>query len=234
MKIASFASALCLPAAVASLIGVGACAPTPMAPPPALAAEPEWALRPPSLGRTLRMQFGPYMVHRLEFGDVRQRGSVGDALVRGKQQFEQRYEFRLADTTGMRYLWVVRCNNRDYERGYQIGSVGLTLDQNMSLECTLNPPEDPSDPWSLRLFAQGDSTPAGEIRRGEVQYRLEGERKPNDDWVSRYSIWRDDQLVANVDRRGGSRLRVAGDVEDKGFMAAAATALLMQTNLIRD
>lgn len=216
----------------AMLAGASACAPARMEVPPALAAEPEWVLRAPMFGTTSRQQFGAYLVHWLEFGDVRQRGSIVDALVRGKQQLQQRYEFRLAEQTEVRDLWALRCDNRDYERGYQIGSVGVTLDQAVSLECTLNPPGDPSDSWTLRLSAEGDSVPRGGLRRGDTEYRIVGERPNTLERVSRYSVWTGDRLVADVNRQGRPSARVVSQLDDKHLMAAVTAALLMQPKLI--
>jgi hypothetical protein len=207
--------------------------------PPTLAAAPEWSVRPRNQWRPDGpLRVGPYEAHRIDRHGIRQRGGVVDAL-KGKTEFQQRYEFLLRDTTAAGDLWAVHCDNRDIERGYRLGSVELSLDDRTSLECSLQPPGEPDQAWTLRMRGE-DGAPGGTLRREEVSYEIEGENPPGGQTdccgAMGYVLRREGRVIGAVEQYHWGRVRVAPEVgRDEGsLLAATAVALILQTKLIQE
>lgn len=230
-------------ARVAALVGLASvaasgCAATHMAVPAELAAAPEWKVRPSSQWRPdAPLRVGPYEAHRIDRHGVRQRGGIVDAL-KGKREYQQRYEFLLRESAGRRDLWAVRCDNRDVERGIRLGSVELSLDDRTSLECSIQPPGEPARAWALRMQGSEDGVPAGRLTREEVSYQVEGENPPGPQAdcceALGYRVRREGRVLGAVENTDRGRVRVAPDVSpDEGsLLTAAAVALILQSKLI--
>jgi hypothetical protein len=211
-----------------ALLALGGCAPMRLAVPEPLAPAPEWRVQTRGW-RSDRMRFGPYEAHRIDFRE-RQRGGILDAIS-GKREWQQEYTFLLRDTTAAADLWAVRCDHRDVERGVSVRGVRLQLDDRASLECALNPPGDPSDPWTLRLGRSGDRMPRGELHRGESEYSVRGESAGDGCCEpTGYELWKGDALLGMVDRydRGTVRITPSLPAAETGLLAAVSAALLIQ------
>jgi hypothetical protein len=216
------------------------CTSTRMAVPPSLEAAPEWRVRPRSHWRPdAPLRVGPYEAHGIDRHGIRQRGGVVDAL-KGKKEYQQRYEFMLRDTAGRRDLWAVRCDNRDVERGIRLGSVELSLDDRTSLECSIQPPGEPARAWALRMRGRDDGVPSGRLTREEVSYQVTGQNPPGPQADCceplGYVVQREGRVLGAVDNTDRGRVRVAPDVSpDEGsLLTAAAVALILQAKLITD
>jgi hypothetical protein len=229
-----------LAVALLAAMAASGCATMRMAVPPTLATAPEWSVRPRNPWRPDGpLRVGPYEAHHIDRDGVRQRGGIVDAL-KGKTEFQQRYEFLLRDTTAVGDLWAVRCDNRDIERGFKLGSVELSLDDRTSLECSLQPPGEPARAWTLRIGGKGDGAPGGTLRRDEVSYEIEGENPPGGQTdccgALGYVVRRDGRVIGAVEQVQWGRVRVAPEVgRDEGsLLAATAVALILQSKLIQE
>jgi len=211
-----------------SLLALGGCATMRMPVPEALSTAPEWRVESRSY-RSSRLRFGPFEAHRIAYRE-RQRGGILDAVT-GKREWQQEYSFLLRDSASSEDLWRVRCDHRDVERGVRVRGVRIELDDRASLECSVNPPDDPSDPWALALRRSGDRMPRGELRRGEAEYEIRGEAVGGEPCCSPsgYTLWKDQALVGMVDRndRGAVRITPSLDHEETALLAAVASALLI-------
>jgi hypothetical protein len=229
-----------LAVALLAAMAASGCATMRMAVPPTLAAAPEWSVRPRNPWRPDGpLRVGPYEAHHIDRDGVRQRGGIVDAL-KGKTEFQQRYEFMLRDTAAAGDLWAVRCDNRDIERGFKLGSVELSLDDRTSLECSLQPPGEPARAWTLRIGGEGDGAPGGTLRREEVSYQIEGENPPGGQTdccgALGYVLRREGRVIGAVEQVNWGRVRVAPEVgRDEGsLLAATAVALILQSKLIQE
>jgi hypothetical protein len=225
---------------MAGVLGASGCATTRMAVPPALSAAPEWSVRPRNQWRPDGpLRVGPYEAHRIDRHGIRQRGGIVDAL-KGKTEYQQRYEFLLRDTAAAGDLWAVRCDNRDIERGFKLGSVELSLDDRTSLECSLQPPGEPARAWTLRIGGADDGAPSGTLRREEVSYEIEGENPPGGQTDCclplGYVLRREGRVIGAVEQIDWGRVRVAPEIgRDEGsLLAATAVALILQSKLIQE
>jgi hypothetical protein len=223
---------------IAIVLAASGCATTRMAVPADLANAPEWSVRARSLWRPdAPLRVGPYEAHRIDRHGIRQRGGIVDAL-KGKKEYQQRYEFLLRDTAERRDLWAVRCDNRDVEQGIRLGSVELSLDDRTSLECSIQPPGEPARAWALRMRGSDDGAPAGRLTREEVSYQVEGESAPGPQTdcceALGYVLRRDGRVLGAVENLDRGRVRVAPDVgaDEGSLIAATALALILQSKLI--
>jgi hypothetical protein len=219
--------------AVAVLLLSGACTPMRMPVPAPLAETPEWRVE---WLRGRRMRFGPYEAHQITERN-RARGGILDALT-GKHEYQQRYEFMLRDTSGSADLLQVRCDHRDVERGVGIRGVQIQLADRASLECTVNPPGDPSQPWTLRLGRQGDRMPRGTLSQEAADssgYEVRAETHDGGGCceVAGYLIRREERVLVSIDRsdRGWIRLASAAGDRERPLLAAGAAALLIANEM---
>jgi hypothetical protein len=224
-------------AGLAGVLGAG-CATVRMPVPEPLAAAPEWVIRPRSAWRPdAALRVGPYEAYRIDRHGIRQRGGVMDVL-KGKREFQQRYEFVLRDTAAARDLWSVRCDNRDVEQGVRLGGVELSLDDRSSLTCEIRESDQPA--WTLRVGGSDDGAPTGHLRRGELAYDLAGTNPPGgtDDCCQPlgYVVRRGESVLASLETTDHGRLRLAPSVApaEASLLAAASVALVLQTRLIDD
>ena len=229
-------------AALALLASLSACAfPSmpPMPVPEALSTIDAWWVEMRHDQRGVRYRFGPYRVANVRWHDVRQRGGVVDAL-KGKREYQERYEFALRDSTEGSAITRVECDSRDRDRGFSIGSVEIELESGLSLECRLYPDADSAAlAGTLKLGARDSNVPRGTIERGEVKFEIAGERERGDDdeeLPRAYLVRRGQTLVGMVDRTHPGLIRVSPSLprEEQDLVAAALTALLLQRKLIED
>lgn len=222
-------------AAPALLLALGACAAVRMTVPGPLAGAPEWTVQRGGW-RADRMRFGPYEAHHIEERS-RQRGGILDALT-GKREIQQTYEFLLRDTTASADLWRVRCDHRDVERGVSVRGVEIELDDRTSLECSIQPPDDPSAPWTMRLGSRGDRMPSGDVRQAadSAAYRVRAQTASGEGCceVAGYVVRRQERPVVSVDLADRGSVRV-GEVpaEERHLLAAIAAALLLRDEMMR-
>jgi hypothetical protein len=214
------------------LLLAAACTPGRMAVPAPLADTPEWRVE---WSGGSRLRFGPYEAHDIR-DRGRQRGGILDALT-GKREYQQSYTFLLRDTAAAADAWSVRCDHRDVERRVGVRGIEVQLDDRTSLECTLNPPGDPSAPWTLGVSRRGDRMPAGELAQGQdsAAYRVRAQTHDGGGCceVAGFLIRREDDLVVSVDRgdRGWIRMAPAAPERDRLLLAAAAAALLIANEM---
>ena len=227
-------------ALLAAVLGASGCATTRMAVPEPLSTAPEWTVRARRLWRPdVSLHVGPYQAHRIDRHGTRQRGGVVDAL-KGKREYQQRYEFTLRDTAAGRDVWAVRCDNRDVEQGFELGRVELSLDDRTSLECAIQPPGEPSRAWTLRIAGSDDGAPAGHLRRDEASFEIAGENPPGEQTdccqALGYVVRRDGRVIGSVDGSWPGHVRVAPEVgrAEGSLIAATAVALLLQAKLIQE
>lgn len=217
------------------LLALGACAAMRMTVPGPLASTPEWTVER-SGWRGDRMRFGPYEVHDIEERN-RQRGGILDALS-GKREMQQSYDFLLRDTTAAEDLWRVRCDHRDVDRSVSVRGVRIGLEDRTSLECTLQPPADPSDPWTLRLGSSGERMPAGELRHpaDSAGYRVRAQTPSGTGCceVAGFVVSREDRPLLSLDRADRGRIRISPELTaaERHLLAAAAAALLLRDDLL--
>jgi hypothetical protein len=218
--------------ALSALLLLGACTPMRMAVPGPLAAVPEWRAE---WHRGHRLRFGPYEAHGIE-DRSRQRGGILDALS-GKREYQQSYVFQLRDTTASADLWAARCDHRDVERSLGIRGVQVELDDRTSLECTINPPGDPSTPWTLTLARRGQRMPEGEMRQGQdgsaYEVRAQTHGGAGCCEVAGFLVRREGEVLLSVDRtnRGWIRLSPGRDASERPLLATAAAALLIANEM---
>jgi hypothetical protein len=223
--------------ALLPILIVGACATMRMQVPVALAPAPEWRVERHG-GGTRGIRFGPYAARVLEDRD-RMRGGILDALS-GKHENQQRFELILRDTAAAKDLWQVRCDHRDVERQLGIRGVQIQLADRTSLECTLNPPGDPSAPWTLRLDRSGDRLPTGGLGQSadSTAYRIRGETRDGDGCcsVAGYLVRGGERALMSVDRadRGWVRIAPEAGEDERGLLAAVAAALSIANDMSAD
>ncbi len=225
---------------LALLVSLSACAfpaMPPMPVPEALSTTEAWTLEARHDRQTVRYRFGPYRVANVRFHEIRGRGGVVDVL-KGKREYQQRYEFALRDSAEAPRETRVQCDSRDRDRGYSIGSVEIELESGLSLNCRVFLDADSAAlGGSLTIAARNDNLPSGTIERGEVKLEVAGERERGDDdeGIPRaYLVRRGETLVGMVDRTYPGIIRVSPSLprEEQDLVAAALMALLMQRKLI--
>lgn len=212
------------------------CAPHRMSLPADLEQVPEWEVRARHrlrLGE--RLYFGEYEVHDISRGVIRSRGGIVDML-KGKNELQQKYSFRLRNRVDEADLWEVRCDNRDVEQAIRLGSFEITLDEATSLDCTFQRLPDDELVWSLRLGSRREKQHTGLLQREGAAYTLEGEprREVGTSRVLGYVIRSDTRIVGAVERYERGRIRLVQDLEgaERDLLAAASVALLLRSNLI--
>jgi hypothetical protein len=227
-------------AALALLVSLSACAfPSmpPMPVPEALSTTDAWPveMRHDRLG--VRYRFGPYRVANVRWHDIRQRGGVVDGL-KGKREYQERYEFAVRDSTEGSAITRVECDSRDKDRGFSIGSVDIELESGLSLNCRLFPDAGSAAlAGTLTLAARNDNVPRGTIERGEAKFEIVGERERGDDdeeLPRAYLVRRGETLVAMVDRTHPGLIRISPSLSraEQDLVAATLMALLLQRKLI--
>jgi hypothetical protein len=227
-------------AALALLVSLSACAfpaMPPMPVPEALSTTEAWTLEMRHDRQTVRYRFGPYRVANVRWHDIRQRGGVVDAI-KGKREYQERYEFALRDSTEGSAITRVECDSRDRDRGFSIGSMDIELESGLSLNCRVFPDADSAAlAGTLTLAARNDNLPSGTIERGEVKFEIAGERERGDDdegLPRAYLVRQGETLVGMVDRTYPGIIRVSPSLprEEQDLVAATLMALLMQRKLI--
>ena len=221
------------------LLATSACAfPSmpPMPVPEALSTTDEWRVEMRRDRQRVRYGFGPYRVANVRWHDIRQRGGVVDAI-KGKREYQERYEFALRDSTEGSAITHVECDSRDRDRGFSIGSVDIELESGLSLNCRVFPDADSAAlAGTLTLAARNDNVPRGTIERGEVKFEVVGERERGDDdeqLPRAYLVRRGETLVGMVDRTHPIiRILPSLPREEQDLIAATLMALLMQRKLI--
>jgi hypothetical protein len=227
-------------AALALLASLSACAfPSmpPMPVPEALSTTDAWTVEMRHDRQGVRYRFGPYRVANARRHDVRQRGGVVDAI-KGKREYQERYEFALRDSTAGSAITRVECDSRDRDRGFSIGSLDIELETGLSLNCRVFPDADSAARSGvLTLAARNDHVPRGTIERGEVKFEIVGERERGDDdeeLPRAYLVRQGETLVGMVDRTHPGIIRVSPSLprEEQDLVAATLMALLLQRKLI--
>jgi hypothetical protein len=227
-------------AALALLVSLSACAfPSmpPMPVPEALSTTQAWTVEMRHDRQGVRYRFGPYRVANVRWHDIRQRGGVVDAI-KGKREYQERYEFALRDSTEGSAITRVECDSRDRDRGFSIGSMDIELESGLSLNCRVFLDADSAAlAGTLTLAARNDNVPRGTIERAEVKFEVVGERERGDDdedLPRAYLVRRGETLVGMVDRTHPGIIRVAPSLprEEQDLVAATLMALLMQRKLI--
>ncbi|HZG42359.1 MAG TPA: hypothetical protein VEY93_05315 [Longimicrobium sp.] len=205
--------------------------------PEALSTSEAWTVEMRHDRRGVRYRFGPYRVANVRWHDVRQRGGVVDAI-KGKREYQERYEFALRDSTEGSATTRVECDSRDRDRGFSIGSMDIELESGLSLDCRVFLGADSAAlAATLTLASRNDNVPRGTIERGEVKYEISGERERGDDdeeLPRAYLVRRGETLVGMVDRTHPGIIRVSPSLPpaDQDLVAAALMALLLQRKLI--
>jgi hypothetical protein len=225
--------------ALALLASLSACAfpgMPPMPVPEALSTTEAWTVEMRH-DRMVRYRFGPYRVANVRWHDIRQRGGVVDAI-KGKREYQERYEFALRDSTEGSAITRVECDSRDRDRGFSIGSMDIELESGLSLNCRVFLDADSAAlAGTLTLASRNDNVPRGTIERGEVKFEITGERERGDDdeqLPRAYLVRRGETLVGMVDRTHSGLIRISPSLprEEQDLVAATLMALLMQRKLI--
>jgi hypothetical protein len=225
--------------ALTLLVSLSACAlpgMPPMPVPEALSTTEAWTVEMRH-DRRVRYRFGPYRVANVRWHDIRQRGGVVDAI-KGKREYQERYEFALRDSTEGSAITRVECDSRDRDRGISIGSLDIELESGLSLNCRVFLDADSAAlSGTLTLAARNDNVPRGTIERGEVKFEIAGERERGDDEEElprAYLVRRGETLVGMVDRTHPGIIRISPSLprEEQDLVAATLMALLMQRKLI--
>jgi hypothetical protein len=226
-------------AALALLVSLSACAfgtIPPMPVPEALSTTEAWMVARHDR-QTVRYRFGPYRVANVRFHEIRGRGGVLD-VIKGKREYQQRYEFALRDSAEAARETRVQCDSRDRDRGFSIGSVDIELESGLSLNCRVFMDADSAArSGMLTLAARNDNVPRGTIERGEVKFEIAGERERGDDdeeLPRAYLVRQGETLVGMVDRTHPGIIRISPSLprEEQDLVAATLMALLMQRKLI--
>ena len=221
------------------LVVTGACALStpPMPVPEALAASQEWPVQmrhdwnsPP------RFRFGPYRVQDVRYHDIRQRGGVVDAL-KGKREYQQRYEFTVRDSAQDLLRTQVSCDSRDRDRGFSVGAVDVELESGLSLECQVSAPIDTAATWTVRLAGRDSDAVRGVFEGGGRSFEIVGEQthpESDDGFPAGYLLRRDGVVVGMVDRTNTGAIRLSPGLprDEQELLAAALMALLLQRKLI--
>lgn len=233
------AARLRLAATLLILFASSACSVTmpPMPAPESLAGTEAWRVQMHHRGSRERYAFGPYQVANVRRHDVRQRGGVVDAL-KGKREYQERFEFALRDSTEGSPITRVECDSRDRDRGFSIGSLDIELSSGLSLDCLLYLDADSAAvSGKLALAARDDRVPAGTVERGDVRFEIGGERARGDDEDAlprTYLARREGVVVGMADRGYPGYIRVSPSLphEERDFLAATLMALLIHRRLI--
>lgn len=230
-----------------------------MAVPAELSAAPEWevqGLRGWNAGSGLR--FGTFRVERVRRGDSFREGltrAVRDAVLdrvdTGPGSTEEvpqapratrateRLRFHLRDGEGE--PWAADCSQSASLRRLDLPVLGEVMQgQRETLLCRFAAPGEEDWAWDLEVGTRRGRT-SGRLARGDVRFAItSSDRMDNSRLrggaVTGYVLLADGRPVAMADVLNGGRVRIdpALDAETRGAVAAAAAALLLRGDLVRE